>query len=232
MLKLLLILASLCALCFGVYTYTEGFSIAGIASGHDYVLADFGSKTQAIEILDQPFHYMASGGQSYVFLSDDGRYVLKFFKGPITFLPKVRARKIQKISRTLLGYELLQKKLPTHSATIYAHLSKSPLRSVTLIDKCGIRHTVDLSSIECILQHHVEPLSSDALPKVHTLADLMAQEKMTDTDPRQHKNWGILNGEVVIFDAGRIAPDPQGRFHLSNKYISWEKSLQSTDDGV
>ncbi len=225
MLKRLLLLASLLALCYGVHTYTEGFSIAGISSGHDYGLADFGSKTAAIEILDQPFRYMTCGGQSFVFLSDDGRYVLKFFKGPATLLPKVRARKIKKISRTLVGYNLLQDKLPAHSATIYAHLSKTPLRSVTLIDKCGIRHTVDLSSVECILQHHVEPLSPAILPKVHALAELMAQEKLTDTDPRQHKNWGVLSGEAVIFDAGRIAPDPQGRFHLSDKYISWEKSL-------
>lgn len=223
--KRLILIVSLLALGYGVHTYTEGFSIAGITSGHNYGLPDFGSKTAAIEILDQPFHYMASGGQSYVFLSDDGCYVLKFFKGPLTLLPKVRARKITKISRTLLGYELLQKRLPSHSATIYAHLSKSPFRNVILIDKCGIHHTVDLSSIECILQRHVEPLNPDSISKVHALADLMAQEKMTDSDPRQHKNWGVFNGEVVIFDAGRVAPDPQGRFHLSNKYISWEKSL-------
>ncbi|MBI3237041.1 MAG: hypothetical protein HYZ48_05010, partial [Chlamydiales bacterium] len=31
-------------------------------------------------ILDQPFHYLTKGAQSYVFVSADDRYVLKFFR--------------------------------------------------------------------------------------------------------------------------------------------------------
>ncbi|MBS0616466.1 MAG: hypothetical protein JSR58_07950 [Verrucomicrobia bacterium] len=214
-----------------VHTYTEGFTTTRLASQENYGFSDFGARIDAEKILDQPFHYLASGGQSFVFISEDGKYVLKFLKGharPWTVLPKVRARKIKKIAKTLEGYRLLEEKLPSHSATIYAHFSKTPFRAAHLIDKCGIHHTVDLSSAECILQHHVKPLNSLSTEKVHELASLLAEEKMTDTDPRQHKNWGMLGDTVVIFDAGRIATDPQGKFALSDKYISWEQSLEDS----
>lgn len=223
--KRILLLASL---AYGAHTLTDGFTISKLTSKHSYHLADFGSRQEAELILDQPFHYLTSGGQSFVFVSADSRYVLKFFKGhiqPWTILKKVRERKARKITRTLEGYRLLEEKLPGHSATIYAHLSKTPFRSVRLIDICGISHIVDLSHIECILQHKVEPLSASTSAKVRALASLMAQQKITDTDSRQHKNWGILKDTIVIFDAGRIAPDPEGNFHLSDKYLAWEQSL-------
>ena len=216
---------SLIGLAYLALTITEGFSVCGLTSSHDYGLADFGSNTAARQVLEQPFRYIASGGQSYVFVSEDNRYVLKFFKGhvqPWTLLPQVRARKIKKLARALQGYTLLQEKLPEHSPTLYAHFDKSPFATVTLIDKLGIHHTVDLGPIECLLQRKVEPLSEHSREKVHALAAQMAQERITDTDPRQHKNWGVEEEKIVIFDAGRIAPDPQGHFQLSEKYLAWE----------
>jgi hypothetical protein len=40
----------------------------------------FPEKEEVAPILDQPFSYLSSGGQSFVFLSEDGHYVLKLIK--------------------------------------------------------------------------------------------------------------------------------------------------------
>ncbi len=47
-------------------------------------------------ILDQPYRYLGKGAQSYAFLSEDGNYVLKFFKFKhlrqaswVSYVPKI-----------------------------------------------------------------------------------------------------------------------------------------------
>src|SRR5689334_8640410 len=45
---------------------------------------------EVVSILEQPFHYLAKGGQSYVFGSSDGKYVLKLFRFDACLLPYAR----------------------------------------------------------------------------------------------------------------------------------------------
>jgi len=57
---------------------TDGFTIASLSSEHSLDYPTLGSEEAARAILNQPFHYLGSGGQSFVFTSADGKYVLKF----------------------------------------------------------------------------------------------------------------------------------------------------------
>ena len=61
---------------------TDGFALVNIYSpkGSDHGLqTDFPLSISNVN-LDQPFYYLNSGSQSYVFLSNDGQTILKFFK--------------------------------------------------------------------------------------------------------------------------------------------------------
>src|SRR5437868_4094151 len=70
-----------------LYFYlTDGFAIENITSQYPYdVKRETRSITQAEQqqihsILSQKFSYLGKGCQSYVFVSEDDNYVLKFFK--------------------------------------------------------------------------------------------------------------------------------------------------------
>lgn len=121
---------------------TDGFSILRISS---YLPPDLNLEVQLEDlkelqgILDQPFYYLASGGQSFVFISTDQKYVLKFFKfhhkrlfPNFSFLsyPKILRgyldekieRKKGKLYRSLLSPSIACTLLKSECALIYSHL--------------------------------------------------------------------------------------------------------------
>src|SRR5437868_3279127 len=61
---------------------TDGFSIYNISSNlsfrEEWEIPQ--ETTEAKIILAQPFYYLGKGAQSYVFESEDGNFVLKFFR--------------------------------------------------------------------------------------------------------------------------------------------------------
>lgn len=68
------------------YAITAGFTISNITSDFAYnekwdmlSLSNL-EKERVNQILAQKFSYLGKGCQSYVFLSEDGEYVLKFVK--------------------------------------------------------------------------------------------------------------------------------------------------------
>lgn len=126
-------------------------------------------------ILSQPFHYLASGGQSFVFLSQDKQYVLKFFKHyrrefprwveeiPLpAFLDNKRCEKILlrrgKLERDFQSYKLSCEELSAETGVLYTHLNKKSglLQKATLIDKLQINHTIDLDDFEFVVQKRGE----------------------------------------------------------------------------
>ena len=68
------------------YAVTDGFTIENITSSLPFDESletrplNEEEKTLVDLILDQKFTYLGKGCQSYVFLSEDQQYVLKFFK--------------------------------------------------------------------------------------------------------------------------------------------------------
>src|SRR3989344_1671941 len=68
-----------------------------------FSLPSYGNVHEAQTILKQKFYYLASGGQMDVFVSEDEKYVLKFFSNtplPLPF-PSYQRRKLVKLSRDM-----------------------------------------------------------------------------------------------------------------------------------
>jgi len=125
---------------------------------------------------DQPFYYLGHGAQTFAFCSEDGKYVLKFYrhnraKHPLFFLrvllpsplkskliathTKRQEKRFKDFSSYLFAYE----KMKSDSGLIDLHLNptKDP-RLVTLFDPIGVFHRVDLSKMQYLLQIRAYPI--------------------------------------------------------------------------
>lgn len=122
-------------------------------------------------ILNQPFHYIGKGAQSYAFASQDEKYVLKFFKFKhvkpswfVEMLPDVgsikeykqaqQQRRKKKLDSMFEGYRLAYEVHKDPSGIIYIHLNPTDTlhKTVVLKDKIGLSHTIDLDKFVFILQ--------------------------------------------------------------------------------
>ncbi len=126
-------------------------------------------------ILSQPFEYLTKGAQSYVFLSRDQRYVLKFFriyhlqppfwvthlKWP-RFLQSYKESKIlrksEELHKDFASYKIAYDQLRKETGMLYLHLNKtdSLKQTLTFYDKIGIQHRVDLDQMEFLVQRRAE----------------------------------------------------------------------------
>ncbi len=187
-----------------------------------------GNRDQAEVILKQKFFFLSSGGQCDVFASEDGKYVLKFFKNtPLPLpLPQYRKRKLAKLQRDLSGYALAFERLQEETGLICAGSSfPSPVR---LYDKLHCQHTFDLEKTCFVLQKRAEPLPLPlpraTLEAIYSLLQKQAQMQVQDSDPRQHKNIGLLEGRPIFLDPGKFSHDPQAKPAFSEKFEKWQKN--------
>lgn len=190
---------------------TDGFTITGIHSSY----ADWEVNNPTLpEVFDQKFTYLGSGGQCFVFASEDGSYVLKFFK----------YRK--KINRDFASYKLAMEQLPEETGLLYVHLKKTDeLQTLAkIVDKLGIEHEVDLDKVNFILQkraeltyphllHLVESndigAAKEAIDSLCSLIKGRCQKGIHDDDAKIHRNCGFIGNRAVIIDVGRFKADPR-----------------------
>ncbi len=159
------------------YYITDGFTIDNITSAFPYdsrwAVRPLSSdeQTLAYSILDQKFSYLGKGCQSYVFLSADKKYVLKFFKYQrfrtqpwvdfFSFIPFVENYLDQKVvkKRTkregfFASWKLAFEELKEETGLIFVHLNKTQTLQKELIftDKMGFEHQVELDDMEFLIQ--------------------------------------------------------------------------------
>lgn len=212
---------------------TDGFSVAELTSNTPLAYETLGSEDEARTILNQPFTYLGKGGQSFVFASQDGRYVLKFFNNhpkPWILLDKYRAKKMQKLNDAYSGYRLAFQQIPNECGLIFLHFNKSDFHapSVTLIDKLHIAHTVDPNGLEFALQKRAQPLADalkihphETLLAVKQLVVLLCEKNIHDQDPRIYRNIGLINGKAIVIDPGKFALAYGREPKLPLKFRSW-----------
>lgn len=138
-----------------------------------------GQKAELDEAFAQDFHYLGKGCQSYVFASDDGKYVLKFFKYQrfrpqawldyFAFIPsldKYRLTKIEQKSKKLenifTSWKIAYDELQNETGILYIHLNKSCdlNKKLVIYDKMGLPHTLDLDEYEFMLQKRAHMLTA------------------------------------------------------------------------
>lgn len=191
------------------------------------------------KILCQKFHYLGQGGQSFAFVSEDGNYVLKFFKLHRVLLPsllqklplpsfcqewigKKAGKKYKKIERDFTSYKLAFEELKEETGLLFLHLNPDKIfkKKLLLVDKLNSEIHLDVHAVPFVLQKratglysHISCLNRDEAEKafraVFSLLINRCKKGIFDEDPRLHKNMGFIGERAIIFDAGRFLLDPQ-----------------------
>jgi len=165
------------------YAVTGGFTMGNITSDLAYNSKwethplSPQEKQEIQKALNQEFSYLGRGCQAYVFASQDGDYVIKFFKYQrfrpqawidlFTFIPAVDSyqqekviEKQEKLNKVFTSWKIACDHLRKETGVIYVHLNKSDdLHQFILIkDKMGLEHNVDLDKTEFMLQRRATML--------------------------------------------------------------------------
>lgn len=207
-------------------------------------------------VLNQPYYFLGSGVQSYAFLSEDGETVLKVFKQyhlpPSSRalkqipMPKFlkswqnsilanRQKRIESIfSSALIAYRDLSKQ----TGVFYLNLNPTEKRhpKVEIYDKIGIKHVIDLDQTPFLLQRKAHLLFSylkfhkdEIINVIDSLFDCISnrtQRGIVNSDPIVHKNFGIIDGEVIEIDIGSFVSDPQMKKPLFSKRELFLETLE------
>lgn len=158
------------------HTLTDGFALASITSTLPHNPAwEVTIEEEDVEIfrraISQPYRYLDSGSQSYVFISEDGHYILKFFNhkrwrlNPLLSripLPasldakreRWKAKKLETVNSTFSSCIVSYEQFKEETALFYLHLNPTSHlnRSLIVRDRIGIKHHIALDSIPFLLQ--------------------------------------------------------------------------------
>lgn len=186
------------------YHMTDGFMVSNITSENTFdpqweTHSLAANELQAIQsILQQDFHYLGKGCQSYVFASDDGKYVLKFFKYQrlrpkdwikyLNFIPfvekyyenklEIKRRKMEVFFRS---WKIAFDKAQEETGIVYVHLNKSDYLKTELkiFDKMGFEHRLNLDDFEFMVQKRGSMLC-DVINQYMAAGELAKAESMLE----------------------------------------------------
>lgn len=182
----LLALFPLGLMAIGLYccSFKRGFSIAKISSSLQHnemwetrALSYQEKQWLFSDVLSQTFYYHGSGSQSYTFVSEDDKFMLKFFKMhkilpknwlrdfPFSLFEKYRLDNVEKKQHVFETFFKSFKDAYEHfgedCGLVYLHLNKTRdlKKKVKLIGYSGEEFIVDLDSKEFIIQHKAQKLT-------------------------------------------------------------------------
>lgn len=209
---------------------TDGFSVSNIRSELTYH-SDWDSNNylEVGTILNQDFNYLGKGCQFYTFMSQDGQYVLKFFKqkhlrdpimvqiadfiGLKDYAAKQRERKFSKVDKLFKSCKLAYEYLPQETGVVAIHLNKTKDQfkdKTTIYDKMGFAHTIDLNDFEFVLQKAAQPVvgTKEAVASMCQVVEDRCRKGIADRDPAFIQNMGLLpDGRAIIIDIGQLEKD-------------------------
>lgn len=231
------------AICFGLKCYdkiVDGFylyRIKGPSILHTRTPSFDKDILLVNKALDQPFNYLASGSQSFVFISADKKFILKFFKHYrwktpfyISWIPFLKEswtkRRVDGLKATYQSCLFCIEEFKQETALIYMQLNPSDTiqKTIKLHNRLGKSYSISLNEMSFVLQKYAEPtsehllklkaLKEDATAKLHIRAlftnILQKRTKgFTDKDPNFLNNFGFVNGEAVSVDVGGLIKDPK-----------------------
>jgi hypothetical protein len=181
-------------LCLFAEKATGSFTIARITSNLAFNPAweMEPEKYRKVEsIVKQKFFYLDRGGQSWVFISEDGQYVAKFFKFRFTwydlckklwlpnflepYRPHLTNKQLKKREGLLGGYALAYARLREEALleAVFLNGKNKGQATMRIVDKLGNSHTISLHNKPFILQR-------TAVPLVKHLAPLMKEGRVQE----------------------------------------------------
>lgn len=241
--KAILFICGFVGVAFFCKKQTDGFRIDKICSSlpfhPEWEVEALGAEDigEVKKILDQPFRYLGKGAQSFVFASQDGRYVIKFFRydhmGEAPILKKLpfertrqRVAKLEaKLEQDFTSYKIAYDHLKEETGLVYLHLNKTETlqQKIELIDKLGISHFLSLDELEFVVQKRAELLypalqgmmdkgqeeeAKELLSRLMALLVTRCQKGIFDKDPDLFTNFGVIHGRPIQIDPGRFKKDP------------------------
>lgn len=235
-----------------VYEYTHDFRIEYISSHITYhpewEIKGLPSNKEIRLLLAQPFKYLGKGGQAYAFESEDGKYVLKFVKFKflqprfkhqlISFIPffedwndNEMERRLRKFHDFYLGYKRAFEVNKINSGLLYLHFNPTfnQFGTVTLFDRKGLKHVVDLDQTVFIVQKKSEMLNE-------LLVKLLDQGRVEEAKEKinkildmylSHYQMGLHDlGFGVIHNTGFAEDLP---IHVDLGKMTWDENIMKSE---
>ncbi|MBS0649106.1 MAG: hypothetical protein JSS10_07795 [Verrucomicrobia bacterium] len=189
------------------------------------------------KILDQPYSYLGKGVQSFVFASQDGKYVIKLFRHdnlsapffypqlPFEWAQRRVAKKAGRLNHDFTSYKLAYDHLKFETGLLFLHLNPTFYlqHHLDLVDKIGIHHRIPLDTTTFLIQKRAaglyqtldqmiqEKRLDDAkalLTKLVQFLAFRAHKGLHDKDPNLWTNFGVIGTDPVQIDVGRFRIKP------------------------
>ena len=131
--------------------------------------------SQVSEALAQSYKYLGGGGQCYAFVSEDGKYVIKFFKQKAFAIPAwierfpipmlvgwIKQAKIKKRqehrNRVFGAFKISMNHLSKETGLLFVHLNRTAHlnKKLTFCDANGQAHLLNLDDLEFVVQKKAE----------------------------------------------------------------------------
>lgn len=189
---------------------------------------DQGERQQIQTILSQKFTFLGEGAQAIAFQSEDEKYVLKLFKmrrftpSLIDQLcPHVVRRRLRNLQWVFNGYKNAYHDLRKETGLVWIHLAKTQdlQQGITIIDRKGQEHRLDLDSTEFVIQEKAELLfkrlerlykegkedqAEQAIASVLQLIRDRIEKGYADRDKAVSNNYGFVGDRPIQLDIGRL----------------------------
>lgn len=210
---------------------TDGFSLSQISSFlpqsesfNAKPLPD-DQRSALLDSLNQPFYYLGKGCQFYAFGSQDEQYVIKLLKQkhlryPSPIFKKSLQKRKERVEKLFSSILLSFEELNQESGLVYVHLNKVPdlQKKVTLIDKVGLRHEIQIDDYEFIIQKRAQTAKEvfakatqeEAKKRIEQLCALVharCSKKIRDGDRSFVQNIGFFQDRAVYIDVGQMFKD-------------------------
>lgn len=199
-------------------------------------------KAWLTEVMDQPYRWLGQGHQIYAFASSDQRYVLKIFKFKrlkpswttkyLSYIPFVNTyfshqenKRLRRLDKLFRGYKLAYIVDRAQTGILFLHLNNQSTdlnQQVTVIDKLGISHTLELDSLVFAIQEHALK-TKDVLKALLKEANVTAVEQhinnlfdmymseyklgIMDQDHNILQNTGFVGERPIRLDIGQLKYD-------------------------
>jgi hypothetical protein len=131
--------------------------------------------SQVSEALAQSYKYLGAGGQCYAFVSEDDKYVIKFFKQKAFAIPAwierfpipllmgwIKEAKMKKRlehrNKVFAAFRLSLDHLSQETGLLYAHLNRTTHlnKELSFCDANGLCHLLNLDDLEFVIQKKAE----------------------------------------------------------------------------
>ncbi|CRX37728.1 hypothetical protein [Estrella lausannensis] len=208
-------------------------------------------KKELETIFNQRFTYLGKGAQAYAFVSQDGKYVLKFFKfkhlrpnflllsvpaiGPLAEWKRERIlRKEEKLNSVFGAYRLAWRVHRQEAGLLFIHLNRTDdlKKAVEIEDKIGLKWTVNLDDVTFVVQRRVETSRK-------IIYGLLKEGRVAEAKDKIHKIFDLYVAEYqkglfdhdhgVMHNTGFVGEEP---IHLDVGKLYEEPSMKIRENAL